>query len=269
MPYIKRKSQNISRNTFTNSDLRMIITEVNAKTILSKSKVSDYTINPYIGCEHGCKYCYARFMKRFTRHKEPWGRFVDVKINSANLLQQEIKRKPIGKIWISSVCDPYQPLEEKYEITRSCLKILTRYKWPLTIQTKSPLVLRDLDLLKKFRELDIGLSIATADEAIRKIFETDSPPITERVETLQKLRSAKIKTFAMIAPILPRAEDLVTQLRGKVDYVLIDRLNYHYADRIYREHNLQYAITNQFFHQMKNRLTEALSKGSVPYQVLY
>jgi DNA repair photolyase len=81
----------------------MIIKEVNAKTILSKSKVSDYSINPYIGCEHGCKYCYAQFMKRFTRHNEAWGQFVDVKINSATLLQQEITQKLIGKIWISGV----------------------------------------------------------------------------------------------------------------------------------------------------------------------
>jgi DNA repair photolyase len=86
----------------------MIVREVQAKTILSRSKVFDYTVNPYIGCEHGCTYCYARFMKRYTGHKEPWGEFVEAKINAANLLQQEMK-KP-GRVWISGTCDAYSLL---------------------------------------------------------------------------------------------------------------------------------------------------------------
>jgi DNA repair photolyase len=88
----------------------MIVKEIQAKAILSVSKVYDYVINPYTGCQHGCTYCYARFMKRFTGHKEPWGEFVDVKINASDLLQVEIKRKKRGSVWISGVCDPYQPL---------------------------------------------------------------------------------------------------------------------------------------------------------------
>src|SRR3990170_3901369 len=108
----------------------MIVKEVRAKTILSKSKVSDYTINPYIGCEHGCTYCYARFMKRYTGHREPWGRFVDVKINAVSLLQGEIRRKRAGKVWISGVCDPYQPIEKEYELTKGCLEVLLRHGWP-------------------------------------------------------------------------------------------------------------------------------------------
>ena len=127
----------------------MIIKEVYAKTILSKSKVMDYTVNPYIGCEHGCTYCYARFMKRFTGHKEKWGSFVDLRINAPKLLQREIKKKPVGRIWISGTCDPYQPLERKYELTKKCLKILSRHDWPITIQTKSPLVKRDAHVLQQ------------------------------------------------------------------------------------------------------------------------
>lgn len=129
------------------ASLPMIVREVYARSILSKSKVFDYVINPYIGCQHGCTYCYARFMRRFTGHKEPWGEFVDVKINAPNLLQQEINKKPHGRVWISGVCDPYQPLEVRYELARKCIEILIRYNWPITIQTKSALVLRDSKLL--------------------------------------------------------------------------------------------------------------------------
>ena len=222
----------------------MIIKEVCAKTILSKSKVSDYTINPYIGCEHGCTYCYARFMKRYTGHKEEWGRFVDVKINAPTLLQREMKKKRPGKVWISGVCDPYQPIEKKYELTRRCIEILSKSCWPVTVQTKSTLVKRDLELLSNFNDMEVGLTITTADEEIRKIFEPKCSSIEDRIETLEKLHSANLKTFVMIAPLLPKAEGLVTVLRGKVDYVLIDKMNYHYADWVYKKHGLEYATVS-------------------------
>lgn len=247
----------------------MIVEEVYTKTILSKSKVFEYTINPYIGCEHACTYCYARFMKRFTDHKEEWGKFVDVKINAPTLLKQEVQKKRPGRVWISGVCDPYQPLEKKYELTKRCLEILLKHRWPATIQTKSPLVLRDVETLKKFDKLEIGLSITTADENIRRIFEPNAPPIEQRIENLEKLHFAGTKTFAMIAPLLPKAEDLPTQLNGKVDYVLIDKMNYHYADRVYKRHKLEYAMTNNFFTQKKIELANAFEKEGIPYQFLF
>ena len=247
----------------------MIVEEVYAKTILSHSKVFDYTINPYIGCEHGCTYCYARFMKRFTDHKEEWGRFVDVKINAPTLLQREIRKKRPGRVWISGVCDPYQPLEKKYELTKRCLEILLKHGWPVTIQTKSPLVLRDVELLRKFNEIEVGLTITTADENTRKIFEPNSPPVIQRIETLGKLHYVDVKTFAMIAPLLPNAESLVAQLSGKVDYVLIDKMNYHYADRIYKRHKLEYAMTNNFFNRKKIELANAFAKEGIRYQLLF
>ncbi|MDH5624093.1 MAG: radical SAM protein [Candidatus Bathyarchaeota archaeon] len=247
----------------------MIVEEVYAKTILSKSKVFDYTINPYIGCEHGCTYCYARFMKRFTDHKEEWGKFVDVKVNAASLLQREIKKKRPGVVWISGVCDPYQPLEKEYELTKRCLEILLKHGWPVTVQTKSPLVLRDVEPLRKFDKIEVGLTITTADENIRKIFEPNSPPVEQRIETLGKLHSAGVKTFAMIAPLLPKTEGLATQLGGKADYVLIDKMNYNYADRTYKRHRLEYAMTNNFFTQKKIELANAFEKEGIPYQLLF
>ena len=152
----------------------MIIKEIQAKAILSTSKVYSYAINPYTGCEHACSYCYARFMKRITRHSEPWGEFVDVKINAADLLRVEINKKKRGRVWISGICDPYQPLEEKHKLTRQCLEILAQNNWPVIIQTRSPLVLRDIDILKEAQDFEVGLSVTTADENIRKLFESYS-----------------------------------------------------------------------------------------------
>jgi len=178
------------------------VQEILAKNILSKSQVMDYALNPYIGCEHECHYCYARFMKRFTGHKENWGEFIDVKINAPDLLAKEIKKKKVGRIWISGVCDPYQPIESKYGLTRSCLEILAQNNWPVTIQTKSPLVLRDLDLIKKLKDVEVGYTITTADEEIKKFFEPKAPSVESRIKALGKLNSAGIKTYAMIAPLL-------------------------------------------------------------------
>ncbi len=225
----------------------MIVKEIHSKSILSNSKIYDYVINPYVGCQHACSYCYARFMKKFTGHKEPWGEFVDVKINAAELLRKEITRKKRLSTWVSGVCDPYQPLEARYKLTRQCLEILAQNEWPVTVQTRSPLVLRDLDILKDAKTFEVGLSVTTADDDMRKLFEPHAPFIKERIRTLGELHQAGIKTYAMIAPILPGAEELPELLAGKVDYVRIDRMNYDYANRVYAQYGLQNKHTDEYF----------------------
>lgn len=247
----------------------MMIKEIYVKSILCKSKVFDYSVNPYIGCEHGCTYCYARFMKRYSGHEEKWGEFVDVKINAAHLLQREIKRKKAGRVWVSGTCDPYQPIEKKYEITKSCLGILLRHGWAITIQTKSPLIYRDVNLLRQFRDIEVGLTITTADENIRKVFEPNSPTVIERLETLEKLCSAGVRTFAMIAPLLPKAKGLVEKLAKTVSYVLVDKMNYHYADWVYRKYGLKYAMNDDFFTQKKKEIANAFRKEDVPCTLLF
>lgn len=247
----------------------MIVKEVLAKTILSKSKVFDYTVNPYIGCEHGCTYCYARFMKRYTGHREKWGEFVDAKINAPKLLEAELRKKRSGRVWISGTCDPYQPQEKRFELTRKCLEVLSKHSWPVTVQTKSPLVSRDAELLRKITDVEVGLTITTHDESIRKIFEPNAPPIDERIETLENLHSHGIKTFAMIAPLLPKAENLVAKLKGKVDHVLIDKMNYHYADWAYRAHKLEHAMTREFFDSKKMELAQRFEKEKIPCRLIF
>ncbi|NSW94529.1 MAG: radical SAM protein [Bacteroidales bacterium] len=247
----------------------MDIREKKSKTILSTSKIYDYVINPYVGCQHGCSYCYARFIKKFTGHTEPWGKFVDVRINAADLLIKEIRKKKRGSVWVSGLCDPYQPLEKKYEITRKCLKILTDNQWPVTIQTRSPLVLRDIDIIKSSPNIEAGLSITTADDAIRKLFEPNAPSVGERINTLETLHCEGIRTYAMIAPLLSGAESLPGLLHGKVDYIIVDRMNYHYADWIYRHYGLEDKLSDSFFREAGSVIESKCKQLNIPCEKVY
>jgi len=246
-----------------------IVKETQAKTILSKSKVYPYVINPYTGCQHACSYCYARFMKRVTGHKEPWGDFVDVKVNAADLLRVEIKKKKRERVWISGVCDPYQPLEAQYKLTRQCLEILAQNNWPVTVQTRSPLVIRDMDILKGAPDFEVGFSVTTADDRFRELFEPHAPPTNARLKALGELHQAGVRTFAMIAPMLPGAEGLGELLEGKVDYVLIDRMNYHYADWVYRKYGLEASLTSDFFDRTGRELADACKEYGITCSLTY
>jgi len=247
----------------------MIVREIFAKNILSKSQIYDYALNAYVGCSHRCAYCYARFMKRFTGHREPWGDFVDVKINAAELLEREVRRKKQGRVWISGVCDAYQPLERKYRLTGQCVKILAENGWPFTIQTKSPLVVRDIEILKKAVDCEVGFTITTADEKVRRIFEPNAPSIAARVEALATLHGTGIRTFVMVAPLLPGAEGLVGMLKDRVDHVLIDRMNYHHADWVYKKYKMQWAMDDEFFYQKGKELKYAFEKAGIECQKLF
>ena len=247
----------------------MKIKEVTAKSILSASRVSDYALNPYVGCQHACVYCYAKFMKRFTGHRENWGEFVDVKINAPGLLAREVTKKKPGRVWISGVCDPYQPLERKYRLTQQCLAILVERGWPVTVQTKSPLVLRDIGILKRAADIEVGFTITTADERMRKIFEPGAPPAAKRVDALRQLHGEGIRTFVMIAPLLPGAEKLPDLLRDSADHILIDRLNYHYADAVFQQYGMQWAMQDRFFREKGEELSKSFEQNGIPCQVLF
>lgn len=211
--------------------VNMKIKIIQCKSVLTKSKLpeSEYCINPYIGCSHGCVYCYARFMRRFTGHSEKWGTFADVKINAPEILKKELSRKPKkGIALLGSVTDAYQPIEKKYEITRAIVKILLEHDFPISILTKSDLVVRDMDLLKQFSNCEVGLTITAIDKRIAKDFEPCSSSPQQRLKALEKLHSAGIKTYAFIGPILPNFTDLQSifiALKGKIDFVMAESLN--------------------------------------------
>jgi len=214
----------------------MLVREVHCKSLLNKSGLADYCINCYTGCSHGCRYCYARFMKKYTKHSEPWGEFVDVKINAPDVLRRELYKKPKGSVFLSSVCDAYQPLEEKYRLTRKVLMELLREQWPIVVQTKSPLILRDLDLLKQFKDVEVGFTVTTLDEDVCKTFEPRVSHGEERVQALKQIHKAGIKTYAFLGPMFPiliekELDKMIKTLAEiPVDYIWIDKLSIKYGN---------------------------------------
>lgn len=249
--------------------MQLIIREIIAKSILTKSGIpgADYCINPYIGCFHGCRYCYATFMKKYTNHEEPWGSFVDVKMNAPEILRRQLKRAVKGTIIISSVTDAYQPVEGRYKLTRRCLEELLSYQFPVGILTKSPLVLRDMDIIKKFRDIEVGITITTNDERIRKIFEPKAPPVEARIQTLKRLHENGIRTYVFIGPVLPmNPEALCGKIKPYVDYVFIDRMNYvSKTVNIYNQLKLQKWLERNFVDEVKRRLRRGFDKKKVTF----
>ena len=208
----------------------MRIKEKEFKSIITKSKLpgADFVINPYIGCQHACRYCYADFMRRFTGHgNEEWGSFVDVKINAPETIDSSKVRKD-SLILIGSVTDPYQPLELKYELTKRCLEKLLDIQPRLEILTKSPLVLRDINLLKKFKNLKVVISVGFLDEDYARQLEPCAAPPTQRLEILRKLHDEGISTYLFVSPIFPEISDvseLINLAKDYVDEMLFENLN--------------------------------------------
>ncbi len=208
----------------------MEIKEIKASSIISKSGIpgADFVINPYVGCSHACIYCYARFMKRFTGHAEPWGTFVDAKINAPELIPKNTDKFKGKSIYISSVTDAYMPIEEKYRLTRRILENLIPLQPNLSIQTKSDLVLRDMDLLKQFKNVEVGFTITTLDESLRNEIEPFASPSINRLNALKQFKAAGFRTFVFIGPIMPyltKWKDILENTSRYTDHYLIDQLN--------------------------------------------
>ena len=249
----------------------MIVQNIECKSVLTKSGITgvDYALNPYVGCAHACAYCYAVFMKRFTGHKEEWGTFVDVKVNAPQVLSRQLRRARPGNITFGTVTDAYQPLERAHELSRACLEALVRQgqDFSISILTKSDLILRDLDLLRKLRDVEVAFTITSLDDAVRERFEPHSSPARQRLEALRLLHEARIPTWAFCGPVLPSITDDETSLdalfaelkRVGVGSVLVDSLNLRGAvwgrlSRVLEEH---------YPHLL--RAYRALSSNRAPY----
>ena len=209
------------------------VKEILCKSILSRCGLEEfsYSINPYTGCAHGCIYCYARFMARYGGHLgEPWGSFVDVKINSPQILRKDLSRNSPGRIFLSSVTDPYQPLESKYLLTQKILGAIKDYSYPVSIFTKSSLAQRDLKIISGIRDAEFWASISLLEKD-RRILEPNSSPIDERLDTLRLFSEAGIPAYAFLGPVLPEITtrnlpELFAKFReAGVSGVTVDRLN--------------------------------------------
>lgn len=185
----------------------MKIREIQCKSAIGKCGFpgGGLAINPYVGCGHNCVYCYARFIKRFTGHTEEWGTFVDVRINIAEILRKQLKSPKYKgeRIFIGTVTDSYQPIEKKYKLTRNILQVLLNYKNPVSILTKSDLVLRDVDLFEKFKNIDVDFTVTTLDEKWKKLVEPNSPSIKQRLSAMKELTKEGITVLAMMGPYWP------------------------------------------------------------------
>ena len=206
-------------------------------------------------------------MQRFTGHTEPWGSFVDVRVNAAEVLRRQLKRAGRGAVILSSVTDPYQPAEAEYHITRKCLEVLELFKFPVTILTKSPIVLRDLDIISRFDEVSVGLTITSDDDDIRKIFEPEAPPVSARIEALKKLRMAGVETYVFIGPVLPmNPEKLAGKIGPYADRILIDTMNYRAKTvRLYRQHKLDQWLNGEYLSMIQSRLITSLKGVDVEF----
>ncbi len=180
-------------------------------------------------------------MKKYTGHVEAWGKFVDAKVNAPLLLAKQLPRVARGNVILSSVTDPYQCIEARYGLTRNCLMALLEVDFPVQILTKSPLVVRDTDVIGQFSDIEVGMTITTDDDRIRHIFEPGAPSIKERFGALQALHDRGIRTYAFIGPLLPMNPAVLAKtLHGHVDRVLIDRMNYTSKTvGIYRSHHIE------------------------------
>ncbi|MCA9379465.1 radical SAM protein [Candidatus Dojkabacteria bacterium] len=235
------------------------------KTILSKSGLpdADWTINPYMGCRFGCKYCYAAFVGRFRHPDEEWGEYVDVKENAPQLLRKELGRKlketkDIGTIFFSSITDPYQGLEAQYKLTRGCLEVLLEadYQGMISILTKSALVTRDIDLFPQFANLEVGMTITSTGDPISKYLETYASPHEERLKSLEKLSEAGINTYAFIGPLLPHFVWQEAEMRD-----LLQRIKDAGVQYVYMEHlNINAPIKKRLFEHLEKDHPELVEK---------
>ena len=219
----------------------------------------DYVINPYSGCTHACKYCYASFMKRFTGHTEEWGTYIDIKKCDKKINAKKLEGKAI---FLSSVTDPYNAFESKYKLTRSILEQLVDVDCTLYISTKSNLITRDIDILKKFKNLQVAISINTLDEKFKADMDRASS-ISARLEALKKLNENGIYTVLFMSPIFPEItnfKEIVEKSKSFVNEYWFENLNLRGA---YKSTIMDYI--NKSYPQYMQTYDKLYNKGNEKY----
>lgn len=257
-----------------------MIREVTCRSALTRSGIRsmDYSLNPYRGCTSGCIFCYAPSVLHEGRE---WGTFLDVKANIPARLVREMRRKRRGLVWISSVTDPYQPAEKRYGLTYRCLEVLGRCGWPVSVQTRSPLVVRDIDILSGMRS-DVGFSASTLDESRRRVFEPGASRVHERFDAMRSLSERGVRTWLFLGPILPgitehEVEDIV-ELAGDVGVSALqfDRLRFrpgvwermepHLPDDVRQEFSEARRSGAGYFAPIGERIRRACARRGIPIE---
>lgn len=224
---------------------------------------SDWVVNPYNGCSFGCVYCYAAQIARWRNPGQEWGSFLTVKINCSELLGNELeklskkyKSKNFGSIFFSSVTDPYVGLEAKYQLTRKCLEVLADfgYEGKIVLQTKSPLVTRDIDVLKRLKDVAVGFTVTTVDDKVSWFLETNAPPVSSRLKALKELHQAGISTYAFIGPILPYFMNKAEKFKE-----ILDKLEEVGVGEVWFEHlNLSPMVKSRLYRFLKTEAPDLI-----------
>jgi len=239
---------------------------VQAKSVFIKSGLpgSDWVINPYNGCLFGCMYCYAAAIARWHHPGEDWGSYLDVKINAPEILKEELEKlekklhkKDFGLIFFSSVTDPYVGMESKFNLTRKCLEVLADFSYEglIAIQTKSPLITKDIDVLKRLKKVTVGFTVTTLDDKVARFLEVKAPPVSSRIEALKELNKQGIDTYVFIGPLLPH----FINSEKKINEIL-DKLQEVGVKEVWFEHiNLSPKIKARLYDYLKKESPDLIS----------
>jgi DNA repair photolyase len=203
--------------------------QINARSIFSQATGYiqrggfAWSCNPYLGCSFGCTYCYAMFLPQNRRPKEDWGRWFQAKINAVELARKQAPKVAGQAVYVSSVTDPYLPAERSLMLTRGILQELVPHQPRLLIQTRGPLVVRDLDVLRQFRAVRVNMSIPTDSERLRQAFEPKAPPLEKRWQAIAQVKAAGIQVGICVTPLLPleNPDALVDRLAAFAPDVLV------------------------------------------------
>lgn len=250
---------------------KVAVREVLVDRLLMPEGRGQYYINPYVGCMIACPFCYVSDRADFSRSLEglprlPWGRYLDVKVNAAEVLRREVREVRHGIVRMSPILtDPYQPAERRYRITRQVLEVLADTDIAPVVLTRSPLILEDAPLLARFRRALVGFSIPTDDDRYRRIFEPDADPIEARFAALQALHAAGVRTFVVVQPVLPMdVGRLVAHVAPYARAVRLDRLYFgERVRRVYDQHGLGAFATDAYATETIDRLTTAFRARGV------
>lgn len=232
--------------------MKVKLIKVKAKEIFTKTKLpgADWVINQYVGCEHACLYCYAKFISRWRPGSYgKWGSWVEAKVNAPELVKE---RRVAGWVYMSSISDPYQPVEKDLKLTRQILENLDK-KTKLAIQTKSDLILRDIDLLKGFKNIQVGLTINDFKGEAKEVFEPFSPSNEKRINALRALKKEGIGTYAFVSPIIPGLINLrkvIRQTKKYTDSYWFEFINARGAGREFMD------VLKKDFPESYNKLTD-------------
>lgn len=186
-----------------------IMEQINSRSIFSPATGFirrggfDWTCNPYVGCTFGCTYCYAMFLPQNRRPKEEWGNWFQAKTNAVELAQKKAHKLAGQAVYMSSVTDPYLPAERTLRLSRGILETLIPHQPRLLIQTRGPLVVRDVDVIKQFHSVRVNMSIPTDSEEVRKVFEPKAPPLEKRWKAIANIKAAGIAAGICVTPTLP------------------------------------------------------------------